>query len=169
MPSCSPAAPTTGRSRRSSKRSRTSCARSAPNRSAARGSATGAGCSSTTARSLCTCSTARSGSSTPSSGSGATARSSRCPPRCTGPSTVAELERRLVLLRHGRTEWNASQRIQGHLDPALDELGHEQARAVAPAVAALAPAVLLSSDLQRARQTTEYVAQATGLTASYDE
>jgi probable phosphoglycerate mutase len=78
-------------------------------------------------------------------------------------------ERRLVLLRHGRTEWNAEQRIQGHLDPALDELGHEQARAVAPAVARLAPVVLVSSDLQRARQTTEYVAQATGLTPSYDE
>ena len=85
------------------------------------------------------------------------------------PPLMAEGERRLVVLRHGRTEWNASQRIQGQLDPALDELGHEQAAAVAPAVARLAPAVLLSSDLRRARQTTEYVAQATGLMASYDE
>jgi glucosyl-3-phosphoglycerate phosphatase len=82
---------------------------------------------------------------------------------------VAEPERRLVLLRHGRTEWNASTRIQGHLDVALDETGHAQARAVAPVVAALAPVALLSSDLQRARQTTDYVAQATGLTPTYDE
>jgi len=82
---------------------------------------------------------------------------------------VAEAERRLVLLRHGRTEWNASQRIQGHLDPVLDEVGLAQAQAVAPAVAALAPVTLLSSDLRRARQTTEYVAQATGLVPSYDE
>jgi broad specificity phosphatase PhoE len=82
---------------------------------------------------------------------------------------VAEDERRLVLLRHGRTEWNASQRIQGHLDPALDEVGHAQAQLVAPAVAALAPVTLLSSDLRRARQTTEYVVRTTGLVASYDE
>ncbi len=74
-----------------------------------------------------------------------------------------------MLLRHGRTEWNASQRIQGQLDPPLDEEGHAQARAVAPAVAALAPVTLLSSDLQRARQTTDYVARATGLVPSYDE
>ena len=78
-------------------------------------------------------------------------------------------ERRLVLLRHGRTEWNAILRIQGQLDPSLDETGHAQARAVAPVVAALAPVALLSSDLQRARQTTEYVVQATGLTPTYDE
>jgi broad specificity phosphatase PhoE len=82
---------------------------------------------------------------------------------------VPETQRRLVLLRHGRTEWNASQRIQGHLDPALDVAGHSLARAVAPAVAALAPVVLLSSDLQRARQTTDYVARATGLVPSHDE
>ncbi|RHW24592.1 histidine phosphatase family protein [Nocardioides immobilis] len=82
---------------------------------------------------------------------------------------MAEAERRLVLLRHGQTEWNAVKRIQGHLDPALDDLGHAQAQAVAPAIAALAPTLLVSSDLQRARQTTEYVAQATGLGASYDD
>ncbi|KAA1426227.1 histidine phosphatase family protein [Nocardioides antri] len=82
---------------------------------------------------------------------------------------MAEPERRLVLLRHGRTEWNAIRRIQGHLDPALDETGHAQAQAVAPAVAGLRPVLLVSSDLQRARQTTEYLAQATGLAPSYDE
>jgi broad specificity phosphatase PhoE len=82
---------------------------------------------------------------------------------------VVDPERRLVLLRHGRTGWNAIQRIQGQLDPGLDETGHAQAQAVAPAVAALAPVTLLSSDLRRARETTEYVAQAAGLAPSYDE
>ncbi|MEZ0578923.1 histidine phosphatase family protein [Nocardioides sp. MH1] len=82
---------------------------------------------------------------------------------------MAEPERRLVLLRHGRTEWNASQRIQGQLDPELDETGLAQARAVAPAIAALGPVVLLSSDLQRARQTTDQVVAVTGLTPTYDE
>ena len=81
----------------------------------------------------------------------------------------AETSRRLVLLRHGQTEWNAALRIQGQLDPDLDETGQAQAAAAAPAVAALAPVLLLSSDLKRARQTTAHVARATGLEASYDE
>ena len=82
---------------------------------------------------------------------------------------MAAPERRLVLLRHGRTEWNAMKRIQGHLDPALDAAGHAQAQAVAPVIAGLAPSLLISSDLHRARLTTGYVAEATGLIPSYDE
>ena len=77
--------------------------------------------------------------------------------------------RRIVLLRHGRTKWNAATRIQGQLDPELDDVGIAQARAIAPAIAAMEPAVLWSSDLARARQTADEVAKQTGLTASYDE
>ena len=43
--------------------------------------------------------------------------------------------RRLVLLRHGRTSWNAAGRAQGHADVELDDLGHQQARAAASALA----------------------------------
>jgi broad specificity phosphatase PhoE len=78
-------------------------------------------------------------------------------------------EKRLVLLRHGRTGWNVGKRIQGQLDPGLDDEGHAQARAVAPAVAAMDPVLLVSSDLQRARQTTAYAARATGLDPTYDD
>lgn len=77
--------------------------------------------------------------------------------------------RRLVLLRHGRTEWNAAHRIQGQLDTELDEVGAEQARAVAPAIAALQPSVVWSSDLSRARVTADEVAKECGLVPSYDE
>ena len=45
-------------------------------------------------------------------------RPSACP-RCAVP--------RLVLWRHGRTEWNATGRFQGQLDPPLDEEGRRQA------------------------------------------
>jgi len=74
----------------------------------------------------------------------------------------------LVLLRHGRTDWNAEHRIQGQSDSQLDELGHAQARAAAPVLAKLAPAVLWSSDSDRARDTAAYVGAACGLDATYD-
>ena len=76
--------------------------------------------------------------------------------------------RRLVLLRHGRTAHNHARRIQGQLDVALDDVGHAQAAAVAPAMAALAPAVVWVSDLLRTRQTAEPVLAACDRAASYD-
>lgn len=76
--------------------------------------------------------------------------------------------RTLVLLRHGRTTWNAAKRIQGQLDPELDDAGLAQAAEVAPEIAKLAPVALWSSDLTRARQTAEHVAEATGLEPTYD-
>lgn len=76
--------------------------------------------------------------------------------------------RRLVLLRHGQTAWNALGRGQGHHDVELDETGHDQACAAAPCVATYQPSLLWSSDLARAGQTTAYVAKETGLEPVYD-
>ena len=78
------------------------------------------------------------------------------------------MSRRLVLLRHGRTAWNAQERAQGHLDVELDEVGRRQAAEVAPVVAAFQPAMLWTSDLVRARQTCRPLELATGLTARAD-
>lgn len=77
--------------------------------------------------------------------------------------------RRLVLLRHGQTSWNAERRIQGQLDSHLDETGVLQAKQVAPAIAALAPTLLHASDLSRARRTAEIVGEACGLAPVLDE
>jgi probable phosphoglycerate mutase len=74
----------------------------------------------------------------------------------------------LVLVRHGRTAWNLEGRAQGHTDVSLDETGRAQGAAVAPVLAAMEPTALFSSDLARARETTEYVAAATGLEAVFD-
>lgn len=71
--------------------------------------------------------------------------------------------RRLVLLRHGRTEWNDTRRAQGHADIPLDAEGQAQSKAVAPTLAAMAPVAVWSSDLSRAAQTAAYVAAETGL------
>lgn len=78
------------------------------------------------------------------------------------------MERRIVLLRHGRTEWNATRRYQGQADPPLDDVGLAQAIEVASLIAAMRPDLLISSDLQRARQTAEKVASLTGLELSLD-
>ncbi len=71
--------------------------------------------------------------------------------------------RRLVLLRHGRTDWNHALRVQGQLDSELDDVGRAQADAAGAAMAKLAPTLLWSSDLARARDTALAVAAATGL------
>jgi glucosyl-3-phosphoglycerate phosphatase len=77
--------------------------------------------------------------------------------------------RRLILLRHGRTSWNESGRAQGHADTELDALGHQQAAEAAPYLASLGPVALWSSDLARARQTCQYLEDATGVSAKYDD
>jgi broad specificity phosphatase PhoE len=71
--------------------------------------------------------------------------------------------RTLVLLRHGRTPWNAERRFQGQADPPLDEVGRMQAYEVATIIAALDPALLVSSDAARAVQTAEAIAEVAGL------
>src|SRR5206468_4788215 len=63
---------------------------------------------------------------------------------------------RVLVWRHGRTEWNAEGRFQGQLDPPLDERGRRQAAQAAPYLAAgLTPedTVVVSSDLVRAAET----------------
>jgi broad specificity phosphatase PhoE len=76
---------------------------------------------------------------------------------------------RLIVWRHGRTEWNLQDKIQGQADIPLDEVGLSQARASAARLAALAPTRLFSSDLQRAASTAGELALLTGLKVEYDE
>lgn len=78
------------------------------------------------------------------------------------------MSRRLVLLRHGQTDWNAIGRGQGHADVEINDVGHDQAAAMAPSVAAYRPAGLWSSDLARARQTATYVGKECGLEPRLD-
>jgi glucosyl-3-phosphoglycerate phosphatase len=61
--------------------------------------------------------------------------------------------KKLVLVRHGETEWNAKYMLQGQKDIALSPKGKLQAAAIAPLLEELKPAVALSSDLRRARDT----------------
>lgn len=70
---------------------------------------------------------------------------------------------RILAIRHGETAWNVDTRIQGHLDIPLNDTGHWQARRLAQALAARdAIHAIYSSDLQRAHQTAQAIAAATG-------
>ncbi len=68
-----------------------------------------------------------------------------------------------MLWRHGRTAWNAGGRFQGQLDPPLDEVGRAQADAAAVVLAGAGVTHILTSDLQRARDTAGALARVTGL------
>lgn len=59
----------------------------------------------------------------------------------------------LTLVRHGETEWNATGRIQGHLDIPLSATGLAQAAAIGRRLGGEAFDVILSSDLERALHT----------------
>jgi glucosyl-3-phosphoglycerate phosphatase len=76
---------------------------------------------------------------------------------------------RLVLWRHGRTEWNVTGRFQGQADVHLDEVGREQAAAAARVVAGFEPVSIFSSDLSRTYQTAEPLAALTGLEIQTDK
>lgn len=75
---------------------------------------------------------------------------------------------RLIVLRHGRTAWNAQRRFQGQADPPLDEEGLRQAYEVAGMIATLDVDLLVSSDALRAAQTAAPVGDLTGLPVTLD-
>lgn len=75
---------------------------------------------------------------------------------------------RVVVWRHGRTEWNLAGRFQGQADVGLDEVGLEQARTGARILTGLTPAAILTSDLSRAAATAAELATLTGLVVTAD-
>jgi probable phosphoglycerate mutase len=76
--------------------------------------------------------------------------------------------RRLVLLRHGQTEYNAGSRMQGQLDTDLSDLGRNQAVAAAEVLAKRQPLLIVSSDLRRALDTATTLSERSGLPVSVD-
>lgn len=73
---------------------------------------------------------------------------------------------RLLLIRHGETDWNRQVRFQGQLDVPLNDMGHTQAQRLGQHLAQEKVDRLLCSDLQRAQQTAQPLAQAWGLQPS---
>jgi broad specificity phosphatase PhoE len=75
----------------------------------------------------------------------------------------------IFLARHGRTALNASGTFQGHLDPPLDEVGREQARALAERAAELPVERVVASPLRRARETAEALGRPVALDERWAE
>ncbi|MDE0546852.1 histidine phosphatase family protein [Microbacterium sp. C7(2022)] len=74
----------------------------------------------------------------------------------------------LTLIRHGETDWNLDQRIQGSTDIPLNDTGRAQAREAANLLRTRAETehlVVVSSDLSRARETAEIIARELALEA----
>lgn len=71
--------------------------------------------------------------------------------------------RKLILLRHGQTEWNANDRMQGQIDTDLTELGRRQAKEAARELVSHNAIAIISSDLKRAYDTAVALADHTTL------
>lgn len=68
---------------------------------------------------------------------------------------------RVLVLRHGQSEWNASGRWQGHADPPLDRAGELQAVAASELLGTFD--AVWASDLQRASRTAMIIAELLGI------
>ena len=75
---------------------------------------------------------------------------------------------RIIAVRHGQTAWNLQSRIQGATDIGLDSTGLRQAAALGEALADSGLDALYASDMSRALQTAQAVAERTGLPVTAD-
>ncbi len=69
----------------------------------------------------------------------------------------------IYLVRHGETEWNRQQRIQGSTDIPLNDAGRAQAAATAVLLGAARPDLIFASPLSRAFETGTIIAASLGL------
>ena len=76
-------------------------------------------------------------------------------------SPVTTQATRVLVLRHGQSEWNALGRWQGQADPPLTTLGRLQARQAAELLVSECPSfdLVISSDLKRAVVTADLIAE----------
>lgn len=69
----------------------------------------------------------------------------------------------ICLVRHGQTDWNFQEIIQGREDIPLNALGHRQAEESAAFLSQESWDVIIASPLSRAMDTARYIAEACGI------
>ena len=77
-------------------------------------------------------------------------------------------KQRIVIWRHGQTDWNIENRFKGHSDISLNSVGVGQAKRSAAILAGMAPTKIISSDLSRARDTAQALGDLTNLKVDID-
>ena len=75
---------------------------------------------------------------------------------------------RVVIWRHGQTDWNIESRFQGHSDIPLNKVGEYQASHSAKTLSGMNPVRIVSSDLIRTQQTAAPLLELTGLKLEID-
>lgn len=76
--------------------------------------------------------------------------------------------RRVYLARHGRTAFNAEDRLRGLSDPPLDDVGVAEAARLGEVLAAKNATAVICSPLQRAVATAEAIGSVASVTVSID-
>lgn len=74
------------------------------------------------------------------------------------------MPQKIIIVRHGETQYNVERRLQGWTDIPLNESGHAQAVKVADRLKDELIAAIYSSDHQRAHQTALHIAELHSLT-----
>jgi broad specificity phosphatase PhoE len=75
---------------------------------------------------------------------------------------------RLIVWRHGNTDWNVEGRVQGQTDVPLNDLGRQQAVDAADLLVRHRPDAIVASDLRRGADTAEILGALTGLAVRLD-
>jgi len=78
-------------------------------------------------------------------------------------------ETEIILIRHGETEWNSQQRMQGHSNSDLSSVGQAQIQALGQWMKNLPFDLIYSSDSLRAKQTAESITQFSGHELQIDQ
>jgi broad specificity phosphatase PhoE len=79
------------------------------------------------------------------------------------------MKQTLLFIRHGQTTWNVEHRLPGQLPGVtLNDTGRKQAARLADALHILPISAIISSPLERARDTAEIIAQARGLSIQFE-
>ena len=75
----------------------------------------------------------------------------------------------IILIRHGETEWNSQQRMQGHSNSDLSSVGQAQIQALGQWMKNVPFDHIYSSDSLRAKQTAEAITQFSGHELQFDQ
>ena len=79
------------------------------------------------------------------------------------------MKRTLLLIRHGQTTWNAENILPGRLPGVrLNDKGRQQVAKLTEALSVLPISAIISSPLERARDTAEIIAQPRGLCVQFE-